>query len=177
MCSGEACDLCGAGCWAGSGHLLGPPCEHDVLERHAEEQPLDGRILMPTTRKTTKPSNKPFVEMKPKEMERTLDGIWKDLRGEILGDARNTDNFSAITVAALVLTLPGGTRRIAHYDTEYGDDDGVNHMIEFKREVERTKSLLPGESVEVVKLSVPFEQMAYEPVVDPPRKRRGRAAS
>lgn len=31
-CSGEACQLCGAGCWnnAGCGH----DCEHDVIDRH-----------------------------------------------------------------------------------------------------------------------------------------------
>ncbi len=33
MCSGEACDLCGAGCWSNA-VTRGSPCEHDVLERH-----------------------------------------------------------------------------------------------------------------------------------------------
>lgn len=31
MCLGEACDLCGAGCWNNS---VAVRCEHDVLERH-----------------------------------------------------------------------------------------------------------------------------------------------
>jgi hypothetical protein len=35
MCNGEACNLCGAGCWNGGG-AHEPPCEHDVLERHAD---------------------------------------------------------------------------------------------------------------------------------------------
>lgn len=32
MCSGEACDKCGAGCW--NNDPKRPRCEHDVLERH-----------------------------------------------------------------------------------------------------------------------------------------------
>lgn len=31
MCSGEACNLCGAGCWSSR-----RDCEHDVIERHEE---------------------------------------------------------------------------------------------------------------------------------------------
>lgn len=31
MCSGEACNLCGAGCWSNR-----RDCEHDVMERHEE---------------------------------------------------------------------------------------------------------------------------------------------
>jgi hypothetical protein len=31
MCNGEACQKCGAGCWAGHGQVY---CEHDVMERH-----------------------------------------------------------------------------------------------------------------------------------------------
>lgn len=30
MCNGEACALCGAGCWSHTG----TNCTHDVLERH-----------------------------------------------------------------------------------------------------------------------------------------------
>lgn len=30
MCNGEACNLCGAGCWS-----PGARCQHDVLDRHA----------------------------------------------------------------------------------------------------------------------------------------------
>lgn len=30
MCSGEACNLCGAGCWDSSV----TDCDHDVVERH-----------------------------------------------------------------------------------------------------------------------------------------------
>ena len=29
FCTGEACDLCGAGCWSNV-----DDCEHDVVERH-----------------------------------------------------------------------------------------------------------------------------------------------
>lgn len=29
LCSGEACDLCGAGCWSNR-----RDCEHDVIDRH-----------------------------------------------------------------------------------------------------------------------------------------------
>jgi hypothetical protein len=40
MCTGEACALCGAGCWNGSPSNRGlPPCEHDVLERHEDGLP------------------------------------------------------------------------------------------------------------------------------------------
>lgn len=31
MCSGECCNLCGAGCWSNVGD-----CEHDVIDRHLE---------------------------------------------------------------------------------------------------------------------------------------------
>lgn len=31
MCSGEACNPCGAGCWGNR-----KDCEHDVIERHEE---------------------------------------------------------------------------------------------------------------------------------------------
>jgi hypothetical protein len=37
MCNGEMCNLCGAGCWdyyAPSRRVT--PCEHDVIERHAD---------------------------------------------------------------------------------------------------------------------------------------------
>lgn len=33
MCSGEACNKCGAGCWNNNPKQ---PCEHDVIERHEE---------------------------------------------------------------------------------------------------------------------------------------------
>lgn len=37
-CSGEACGLCGAGCWwSGPGGCDGP-CDHDVIERHEQPQ-------------------------------------------------------------------------------------------------------------------------------------------
>lgn len=37
MCSGEACNLCGAGCWDYDGTLRnGAPCEHDSAERHMD---------------------------------------------------------------------------------------------------------------------------------------------
>ena len=36
MCSGEACSLCGAGCWNNAIGFTEPPCEHDVMERHQE---------------------------------------------------------------------------------------------------------------------------------------------
>lgn len=32
MCNGQACALCGAGCWDSSV----TDCEHDVIERHTE---------------------------------------------------------------------------------------------------------------------------------------------
>ena len=32
MCSGEACNLCGAGCWNSSVR----DCNHDVIERHMD---------------------------------------------------------------------------------------------------------------------------------------------
>lgn len=42
MCSGEACWLCGAGCWSHEKN-----CEHDVLQRHEQPdsigRPLDLR--------------------------------------------------------------------------------------------------------------------------------------
>lgn len=31
VCSGEACNLCGAGCWSNR-----RDCEHDVIERHED---------------------------------------------------------------------------------------------------------------------------------------------
>jgi len=40
MCNGEACALCGAGCWNNDPNR--EPCDHDVLERHTEP---DGRLL------------------------------------------------------------------------------------------------------------------------------------
>lgn len=36
MCSGEACNLCGAGCWSNVTN-----CQHGVLERHMEPQEPD----------------------------------------------------------------------------------------------------------------------------------------
>ena len=33
MCSGEACNLCGADCWSNRKN-----CEHDVIERHEEQE-------------------------------------------------------------------------------------------------------------------------------------------
>jgi hypothetical protein len=33
MCSGEACNKCGAGCWS---HVR--DCKHDVVERHEEPE-------------------------------------------------------------------------------------------------------------------------------------------
>lgn len=32
MCSGEACNLCGAGCWNNSERT----CDHDVIDRHGD---------------------------------------------------------------------------------------------------------------------------------------------
>lgn len=32
MCSGEACRLCGAGCWSNR-----RDCDHDVIDRHRDE--------------------------------------------------------------------------------------------------------------------------------------------
>lgn len=44
MCSGEACNLCGAGCWDGDPRDGSDPsrpiCEHGTLERHAD--PMSG---------------------------------------------------------------------------------------------------------------------------------------
>jgi hypothetical protein len=34
MCTGEACNKCGAGCW--SQMRRNDECEHDVMERHEE---------------------------------------------------------------------------------------------------------------------------------------------
>lgn len=46
MCTGEACNLCGAGCWDGAPRLGDdpdrPPCEHDVIERHQDRQRRPG---------------------------------------------------------------------------------------------------------------------------------------
>lgn len=42
MCSGEACNLCGAGCWSNR-----KDCKHDVMERHEEPE---------TTMTTTSPA-------------------------------------------------------------------------------------------------------------------------
>jgi hypothetical protein len=37
MCSGEICNLCGAGCWDYQRRHRGEsPCEHDTAERHAD---------------------------------------------------------------------------------------------------------------------------------------------
>jgi hypothetical protein len=36
MCSGEACNKCGAGCWNSAATI---PCEHDVTERHEKRPP------------------------------------------------------------------------------------------------------------------------------------------
>ncbi len=33
MCSGESCNLCGAGCWNNDPDLF---CEHDTADRHAD---------------------------------------------------------------------------------------------------------------------------------------------
>jgi hypothetical protein len=35
MCNGEACNLCGAGCWANP-ITMAEPCEHSVDERHED---------------------------------------------------------------------------------------------------------------------------------------------
>lgn len=35
-CTGEACLLCGAGCWNNDPNR--PRCEHDVLERHQQPE-------------------------------------------------------------------------------------------------------------------------------------------
>lgn len=37
MCSGEACNLCGAGCW----NNQAPHCDHDVIERHMEPESMN----------------------------------------------------------------------------------------------------------------------------------------
>jgi hypothetical protein len=37
MCNGEACNLCGAGCWDYNRKARGePPCTHDVAQRHTD---------------------------------------------------------------------------------------------------------------------------------------------
>lgn len=40
MCSGEACNLCGAGCWSNV-----RDCEHDVIERHMESDNESATII------------------------------------------------------------------------------------------------------------------------------------
>ena len=36
MCNGEACNKCGAGCWNNDA----PQCDHDVIERHEDPDPV-----------------------------------------------------------------------------------------------------------------------------------------
>lgn len=39
MCTGEACNKCGAGCWDSYRVYRGlPPCEHDSMERHEDPE-------------------------------------------------------------------------------------------------------------------------------------------
>lgn len=33
MCNGQACNLCGAGCWMGCAAVY---CDHDVMDRHED---------------------------------------------------------------------------------------------------------------------------------------------
>ena len=39
MCSGAACNLCGAGCWSNV-----KDCQHDVVERHEEPTERTGYV-------------------------------------------------------------------------------------------------------------------------------------
>jgi len=90
--------------------------------------------------------DKPFVEMSPSEFEEAFDEIGSDLKASILQEARETATGSFVMAAAL-LTLPDGTRKLAYPVMEYGDGDGVSAIDDFIGECTRTKALRSGETL------------------------------
>jgi hypothetical protein len=92
--------------------------------------------------------NKPILEMTEKEREKCWDECGASNRHQMLDEARQGKLLTK--VAILLLVLPSGVKEPLHYAPEYGDEEGLNHMKDFAAEIRRTRSLLPGEKLEIL---------------------------
>ena len=96
---------------------------------------------------------KPLVEMDELERVRAWDDINLVCNQGLLDDARSTQ--ARMRLAAAILVLPSGETRIVFYTPEYGDNDGLEDVGHFLREVRRSMLLQPGESLERVLIDLP----------------------
>ena len=79
----------------------------------------------------------------------------RQLAGTILRDARAKDEHVCLVIAVLV--LPDGSRRLLHYDEDYGDGEGTNNVVAMVRTVHSNSMLEDGERIEVATYSIPLE--------------------
>jgi hypothetical protein len=91
--------------------------------------------------------NKPFMEMDPVEFRDTWDELGKPLNKGILDEARESKEGVVQSFAVAVLGLADGTKRVAHYWTEYGDGEAEECASEWVEECKREHLLKDGESL------------------------------
>jgi hypothetical protein len=104
-------------------------------------------------RRVSSDKDKPLVEMDDLERVRAWDDIHLECNEGLLVDARTAQ--APLRLAAAILVLPSGDRRVVFYTPEYGDNEGLEDVGHFLREVRRTTLLQPGESLERVLIDLP----------------------
>lgn len=79
-----------------------------------------------------------------------IDNVMADLDHDILETARTDGDDEPLLIAAAVLTLPSGDRRVAYWTPEYGDNEGIRNIEEFVEMVNSRSLLKPGETIESI---------------------------
>jgi hypothetical protein len=112
-------------------------------------------------------SDKPFSAMSDIENARAWDAVHDPVIDELMADARVSAIDTSIVLAAVILIAADGTRRCVTQICEYGDNEGINQMLDTARQIRRSGKLLDGESIEVVTLEKPLDQFQWRPVQEP----------
>jgi hypothetical protein len=110
---------------------------------------------------------KPLIAMDADERQRAWDRINDDIDDDLMNSARQSSPDMPIVLAAVILISADGTRRCIHHTCEYGDGEGIEHMLDTARDLRRTHKIRHGERVEVVTLQKALDQFDTRSVPDP----------
>lgn len=104
------------------------------------------KLVKPPSKRTPE-KEASLLAMSEAERERAFDTIGRDLNSSILDDARD-NNDKPLCFALAVLVRVDGTKRVAHYTSEFGDGEGIACVRDFIASVRRTSLLRDGEQME-----------------------------
>lgn len=107
----------------------------------------------------TKRKNKPLIEMTKEELTGVFDDAGKSLREGMLKEARGKEGLAPLSMVVLLLSDDDGVERVIHYNPEYGDEEGWEHMEEFAAEIVRCGNLRKGERLRVVQVTCALSMM------------------